>query len=205
MRIFRELSGRIRDMYLLEQLDRPGGFGGFTPNATVAHGFSKLTADSVDRAQRRHGILRDERDVLAANLRESLGLPEDFAVLELHGSGGTARSSASSPRMPMAVVDLPEPDSPMIVTVSPASMQKETPSTARMTPLAVTSSICSSSTFSRFPTSRSRSVGTEFVEESPQARSGGPVAQTVAEQVHPTTNRTMTRPGRVTSHHEVVM
>ena len=73
---------------------------------------------------------------------------------------------------------------PMIVTVSPASMQKETPSTARMTPRAVTSSICSSSTFSRFPTSGSRSVGTEFLEESPQARSGGPVAQTVAEQVH---------------------
>ena len=37
--------------------------------------------------------------------------------------------------MPMAVVDLPEPDSPMMVTVSPASMQKDTPSTARMTPL----------------------------------------------------------------------
>ncbi len=34
----------------------------------------------------------------------------------------------------MAVVDLPEPDSPMMVTVSPASMQNDTPSTARMTP-----------------------------------------------------------------------
>ena len=30
MRIFRELTGRIRDMYLLEQLDSPGGFGGFS-------------------------------------------------------------------------------------------------------------------------------------------------------------------------------
>ena len=36
--------------------------------------------------------------------------------------------------MPIAVVDLPDPDSPMIVTVSPASMQNETPSTARTTP-----------------------------------------------------------------------
>ena len=46
----------------------------------------------------------------------------------------TARSSGSSRRMPIAVVDLPEPDSPMMVTVSPASMWKLTPSTARMTP-----------------------------------------------------------------------
>mgnify|MGYP003694459363 CR=1 FL=1 len=109
MRIFRELSGRIRDMYLLEQLDCPGGFGGFTPNATVAHGVSKLTTDSVDRAQRRHGILRDERDVLAANLGESLGLPRISPSLSCtdpevtreivgqqpenaHGGGGFARS-----------------------------------------------------------------------------------------------------------------
>src|SRR6476660_7235263 len=115
----------------------------------------------------------------------AFGFPRISPSLNCTDPEETARSSASSPRMPMAVVDLPEPDSPMIVTVSPASMQKDTPSTARMTPLAVTSSICSSSTFSRFPTSHSRSVRTEFLEESPQARSGGPVAQTVAEQVHP--------------------
>ena len=46
----------------------------------------------------------------------------------------TASSSGSSRSMPIAVVDLPEPDSPMRVTVSPASMVKLTPSTARTTP-----------------------------------------------------------------------
>ncbi len=45
----------------------------------------------------------------------------------------TARSSGSRRRMAIAVVDLPEPDSPMIVTVSPWSMWKLTPSTARTT------------------------------------------------------------------------
>src|SRR4029078_3463235 len=97
MRISREWTGGIRDMSLLEQLDRPGGFGGFTPNATVVHGVSKLTTDSVDRAQRRHGILRDERDVLAATLGESLGLSQDFAVLELHGSGGNGEIVGQQP------------------------------------------------------------------------------------------------------------
>ena len=45
----------------------------------------------------------------------------------------TARSSGSRRSRAIAVVDLPEPDSPMMVTVSPWSMWKLTPSTARMT------------------------------------------------------------------------
>ena len=61
----------------------------------------------------------------------------------------TARSSGSSRRRPIAVVDLPEPDSPMMVTVSPASMVKLTPSTARIMPASVISSICRSRTSSK--------------------------------------------------------
>ena len=58
----------------------------------------------------------------------------------------TARSSGSRRRMAIAVVDLPEPDSPMIVTVSPWSMWKLTPSTARTTLVPVSSSTCRSVT-----------------------------------------------------------
>lgn len=46
----------------------------------------------------------------------------------------------------MAVVDFPDPDSPMMETVSPAAIRKLTPSTARTTPCAVSSSIWRSST-----------------------------------------------------------
>jgi hypothetical protein len=41
----------------------------------------------MDGAECGHGILRDQRDVLAANLREGLRVAEDFAVLEPNGSG----------------------------------------------------------------------------------------------------------------------
>src|SRR3954471_8325816 len=96
----------------------------------------------------------------------------------------TARSPGSRPSMPIAVVDLPEPDSPMIVTVSPASMQKDTPSTARMTPSAVTSSICSSSTRSRLPMSGSLlSQGRPLQQTKVPAAPA--VAQTITEQVPP--------------------
>ena len=103
----------------------------------------------------------------------------------------------------MAVVDLPEPDSPMMVTVSPASMQNDTPSTARMTPRAVISSICSSSTRNRLPIYLSfrRSVNS-FSRPAfgPPVRSRRPSPS----RLTPTTSRAMTRPGRVTSHQEVV-
>ena len=39
-------------------------------------------------------------------------------------------SVGSSPRMLMAVTDLPEPDSPTTANTSPRSMSKDTPSTA---------------------------------------------------------------------------
>ncbi len=50
--------------------------------------------------------------------------------------------------MPIAVVDLPEPDSPMMVTVSPRWMLKLTESTARMMPASVISSTWKSRTSS---------------------------------------------------------
>src|SRR5690606_5407152 len=53
---------------------------------------------------------------------------------------------ASSPMIAMAVVDLPEPDSPTIATVSPAEMSRSTPSTAWTTPSIVLKSTARSRT-----------------------------------------------------------
>ena len=47
--------------------------------------------------------------------------------------GGTGMS----PKMLMAVMDLPEPDSPTMPSTSPALISKLTPSTARTTPASV--------------------------------------------------------------------
>ena len=61
--------------------------------------------------------------------------------------------SGISRRMDMEVTDLPQPLSPTIATVSPALTEKETPSTARLTPSGVRKWVC------RFSTSRSGGMG----------------------------------------------
>src|SRR6266853_728451 len=54
----------------------------------------------------------------------------------------------TKPRSERHVTDLPDPDSPTIPSVSPRSMQKDTPSTARTTPLRVWKDVRKSSTSS---------------------------------------------------------
>src|SRR5947207_25612 len=57
--------------------------------------------------------------------------------------------SGTSLRIESAVIVLPQPDSPTMPSVSPASMCSETPSTARTTPREVKNCVCRSSTCSR--------------------------------------------------------
>ena len=56
------------------------------------------------------------------------------------------RASGSSPRMLMAVTDLPEPDSPTTAKTSPRWTSKDTPSTARTSPSSVGNVVCRSRT-----------------------------------------------------------
>src|SRR6202040_4470666 len=74
-----------------------------------------------------------------------------------------------------AVTDLPQPLSPTIATVSPASTVKETPSTARFTPSGVRKCVC------RFSIS-SRAIARNSSQPLRHARIER-VAQAVAEQV----------------------
>ena len=64
--------------------------------------------------------------------------------------------SAISRRIDIEVTDLPQPDSPTIATVSPASMWNDTPSTARTMPSGVAKWVCRFSTSSRAMLGQSR-------------------------------------------------
>src|SRR3954447_3412880 len=73
----------------------------------------------------------------------------------------------------MAVTDLPQPDSPTMPSVSPASTSNETPSTARTTPSGVPKCVCRLSTSSN--AIRSEPLGQPRIEC---------VTQPVAQKVH---------------------
>ena len=83
VRVLRELLLRSRDLDLLEKFDGAGGLVGLAGDTAVPDRVAKLRPDGVHGAQRGHRILRDERDVPAANLRQRLGLTQDVGVAEL--------------------------------------------------------------------------------------------------------------------------
>ena len=103
-----------------------------------------LLADGQHRVQAGHRLLEDHRDRVAA----------DVAHLRLRtASAGRGRRSGCDPailpggsgisrRIDSAVTDLPQPDSPTMPSVSPASMWNDTPSTARTTPSGVPKCVC---------------------------------------------------------------
>ena len=102
-------------------------------------GLGDLLADRVHRVQRRHRLLEDHRDLVAADALH-------LAVAERRRGRGPRRGSGcprgsrpggSIRRMiESAVTDLPLPDSPTTPSVWPASSSKSTPSTARIEPRA---------------------------------------------------------------------
>ena len=88
-------------------------------------------ADPHARVQRRHRILEDHHQV-APDLAQSLALqPRD--VLALNSTEPSVTSSSRT--MQRASVDLPQPDSPTMPSVSPCRTSNETPSTACTLPI----------------------------------------------------------------------
>src|SRR6476620_9345015 len=80
--------------------------------------------------------------------------------------------SAIRRRMDIEVTDLPQPDSPTMATVSPASTWNEMPSTARLIPSGVRKWVCRLST-------SSNAIGSETLVHSRIER----ITQAVAEQI----------------------
>ena len=96
-------TARAHGLLLAEPVVDPGHLG-------------DLAAHGVHRVERRQRVLEDHRDLPAAHLRasaSSLGGEQVLALPE-HSLAGRSSAVGSSPRMLMAVTDLPEPDSPTI-------------------------------------------------------------------------------------------
>ena len=98
-----------------------------------------LVADRVDRVQRRHRVLEDHRDLVAAHVAQPrLGqLEQVLALVDRPRPRSAVFLSRVSPSSVIAVTLLPEPDSPTIPSTSPRSSSKSTPSTAWTMPSSV--------------------------------------------------------------------
>ena len=95
-----------------------------------------LTTDGVHRVEGRERVLEDHRDLAAPQDRcSSARHRAGCSALPHRSSPPSIRTVGSRPMMVIAVTDLPEPDSPTIENTSPRWMSKETPSTARTTPV----------------------------------------------------------------------
>ena len=96
----------------------------------------QLLRDPHERIERRHRILEDHRDPLAADLPHLVvGQRQQVDAVEQRLSPETMRPGGvgTSRMIDRLVTDLPEPDSPTMPSVSPRPRSKLTPSTARTT------------------------------------------------------------------------
>ena len=115
----------------------------------------------------------------------------------------TARSSGSSRRRPIAVVDFPEPDSPMMVTVSPRWMLK-------LTHVDGADDAGVGDQFDLEVADLQQRLSRSLFEwavmlRHPSFLRRGRSRRPSPSRFTPTTMSTITRPGSVTSHQEVVM
>ena len=99
-------------MHLLEQFHHLVGDGSSADVGVQPDRLRDLTADAHHRVQRPSGVLEDEADPLAADLRELAVSQSD----EVRPSNRTVpdifASSGRRPAMALAVIVLPDPDSP---------------------------------------------------------------------------------------------
>ena len=94
-----------------------------------------LVADLEDRVERRHRLLEDHGDVVAAHLAHlSLGKRGEVSSLETDFAAGDPPGCATSRMIDIAVTLLPHPDSPTSATASPRRTSNETLSTACTAP-----------------------------------------------------------------------
>ena len=91
-----------------------------------------LRADAMQRVQRRHRLLKDHRDAVAAQAPH-LGFAGagKVAPLEADRAARLCAPSGSRPISASAVIVLPEPDSPTTPRLSPRSSENETSRTTR--------------------------------------------------------------------------
>ena len=111
--------------------------------AMQADRLDELAADGVDRAERRHRLLEDKRDLVAADGAHRLAVGIERGKID-HSPEPPCRrprrnrispptiwpGRSRMPRIERAVTDLPQPLSPTMPSVLPGRTSKLTPSTA---------------------------------------------------------------------------
>ena len=110
---------RVRDLDQLEQLDRPLAGRRRRHRLVAAQHLGDLEPDGVHRVQRRHRLLEDHRrppgrgsSAAPAGRRRRAPLAELDRPVHVAFFG-------SRPSIAIAIVDLPDPDSPTIASTSP--------------------------------------------------------------------------------------
>ena len=111
----------IGDLDQLEQLDRPLAGRLRRHRLVAAQHLGDLEPDGVHRVERGHRLLEDHRDLPAADLAAASGasIPTSSRPSSLI-EPRTCEFFGSRPISDIAVVDLPEPDSPTMASTSPA-------------------------------------------------------------------------------------
>ena len=120
VRIARQREFCLRQPDAVEHLSR-AFFGLAAVGAGVpANALGDLLADRLDRVERRHRLLENHADVVAAQARTSgLRLPTGCRCRRSARGLTRARHAGSSRMTVSAVIDLPEPDSPTSPITSP--------------------------------------------------------------------------------------
>ena len=113
-------------------------------------GLANLAADGEDRVERGHRLLKDHRDLRAAD-RAHLGLVQLQQIASVEGDRAAddrVAPSGNSRMIESTLTVLPEPDSPTMPVSLPGATEKLTPSTARTSPRGVKNEVLRSLTSS---------------------------------------------------------
>ena len=102
------------------------------------HRLGDLVAAGEDRVERRHRLLEDHRDLVAADVAHLLSRDLEQVPAAQHHAPSTIRPGARMSRIiDIAVMLLPQPDSPTTPSVLPSRISNVTPSTALTVPSCV--------------------------------------------------------------------
>src|SRR4029453_7463856 len=130
-----EPSSCIRDVNLFEQLDRTLARVFPIHSEMASKRFGELRPDRQRRVQRGHRVLEDHPDLVSSDVLELLlAQLQQVAPLEAAVPSTTRPGGWTSPMRESIETDLPQPDSPTIPSIFPASTSKETPSPGRASP-----------------------------------------------------------------------
>ena len=138
VRVLRQPPLGVGDAHFLQKLDGAPALGARARPGAVLD-FGHLRADGHHRIERRHRILKNGGDAVAEKPRERFSAVRRRRSMSLKRTLPPTISALSARRPSTALisVDLPQPDSPTMPTISPAGTARLTSRSACIRPAAV--------------------------------------------------------------------